>query len=768
MTIITKEDGRRSLPFDKPRLFRFIDSVFENHPHLDVEAFKEKMERFIELRSEVKAEQITDRMINNANDLVGIEDGQHPDYQFIAAGIYLRTLYKEASRNRVYDAADKYGNFYGLIRTLVEKGIYTKDLLKYYSKEEIAELQAVIDPERDKLYNHYGLFLVADRYLAKDHDGNLYELPQERHMVIAMNEMINEAPSKRMELVKEAYWAMSNLYMTVATPTMANSGKTYGQLSSCFIETVEDSLDGIYMTDHDIARLSKDGGGIGLYLGYVRTEGATLKGFKGKSKGIVPWAKKFNQTGVAVDQLGTRQGSIALYYPVFGKDIFQFLDLKLNNGDDRFRAHDIFQGVCLPDLFMEQVEKRGDWALFDPKEVLDAKGWYLDDFFDEEKGNGTFRQKYYELLNDPTVSKTIVPAIDIMKRIMKTQLEVGALYHFYRDEVNRMNPNKKYRADGTAICTILCSNLCTEIMQNMSPTVISKEYLTEDYDKIIIEKIPGDFVVCNLSSITLSRAVPDGVLERLIPIQVRMLDNVIDLNEDKITVKQAVASNRKYRAIGLGVSGWHHLLALKGIKWQSERAVKYADELFEDINYLVIKASADLAHEKGSYPAFTGSEWQTGKYFERRGYDSQAWLALSDYVAKGGLRNGYLMAVAPTGSTSGISGTTPGIDPVFKLTYAEEKKNFKCPVTAPDLGPKTIFYYNPTAYKIDQMWSIRQNAARQRHVDQAQSFNLYVTHDVRATELLKLHLEVWKAGIKSSYYIRSTSIEAVEECEVCQ
>lgn len=762
--MITKEEGKRSLPFDVLRLKRFITSITGRFPHLDAEEYTDKITKVIEAKDAFKAEQITDRLILEALERIGIEDGQHPDWTFVASEIYLRSLYKKASSNRVYDASEKYRNFYSLIKTLTSKGIYTKELLQKYSKEEIQALANAIVPSRDLLFNYIGLRTLADRYLATDHDRNLYELPQERFMIIAMTLMMDELPEKRLALVEDSYWALSNLYMTVATPTLSNAGKSYGQLSSCFIDTVSDSLDGIYTSDHDIARLSKGGGGIGMYLGYIRSKGSYIKNFKGISKGIVSWAKKYNQTAVSVDQLGTRAGSIALYYPLHGKDIFSHLDLKLNNGDERLRAHDVFLGVCVPDLFMEQVEKRGDWALFDPKEVFDAKGWYLDDYFDEERGRGSYREKYYELLNDPAVSKEIVPAIEIMKRIMKSQLETGVPYMFYRDEVNRMNPNKKYRADGTAIATILCSNLCSEIAQNMSPTVIVEERL--EGDKIIIEKSVGDFVVCNLSSITLSRAVPDGVLERLIPIQVRMLDNVIDLNEDKIEVKQAVATNRRYRAVGLGQSGWHHLLAIKGIKWQSDRAVEYADELYEQIAFLTIKASAELAREKGSYPAFEGSEFQTGEFFERRGYDSDKWLSLKEYVS-GGIRNGYLLATAPTGSTSVISGTTAGIDPVFKLTYAEEKKNYKIPVTAPDLGPQTMWFYNPTAYKIDQHWSIKQNAARQRHVDQAQSFNLYVTHDIRAKDFLELHLAVWKSGIKTSYYVRSTSIE-VEECEVCQ
>jgi ribonucleoside-diphosphate reductase alpha chain len=262
MTVITKEDGKRQLPFDQPRLERFIDSVTERYPHLDIEEFKTYITNFVAGKTEFKARQITDRLIGYALDHVGKSEGEHPDWTFVAAEIYMRQLYKEAATNRVYNPKDKYGDFFALIRTLVGKGIYTKDLLKNYSPEEIDALEAVMVPERDQLFNYLGLFQLTDRYLAKDHDKNLYELPQERWMIIAMTLMMKEPKDKRLTLVKEAYWALSNLYMTVATPTLSNAGKTFGQLSSCFIETVDDSLDGIYLADHDIARLSKDGGGI--------------------------------------------------------------------------------------------------------------------------------------------------------------------------------------------------------------------------------------------------------------------------------------------------------------------------------------------------------------------------------------------------------------------------------------------------------------------------------------------------------------------------
>ncbi|MDX8044462.1 ribonucleoside-diphosphate reductase subunit alpha [Gracilibacillus sp. S3-1-1] len=700
-----------------------------------------------------------------------------PNWTFVAAHFHLSQLYQEAANNRGYDQADKYGDFYHLIQTLTDKGIYSTELLNHYTKEDITSLQQAIDADKDNLFNYIGLFLLGDRYLARDHDRNLYELPQERFMIIAMTLMQNEPQEKRVELVKEAYWALSNLYMTVATPTLSNAGKSYGQLSSCFIDTVDDSLDGIYLNNWDIARLSKDGGGIGIYYGKVRALGSDIKKFKGNSSGVVPWIRLINDTAVSVDQLGQRQGAVAIYLDVFHKDIMNgFLDLKTNNGDERRKAHDIFTGVSIPDLFMEQLKETdasgksiGEWHTFCPHQVKQMMGWKdengnplgLEDFYDEED-NKYFSEKYWEAVNHPLLPRKTYRAMDIMARIMVAQLETGTPYMFYRDEVNRQNPNKHKRGVGKT--SIYCSNLCTEIAQNMSPTTISKEYQDEDGNIVIVRK-PGDFVVCNLSSVNLPNAVRAEVLDRLIAIQVRMLDNVIDLNT--ISVGQAQVTNKKYRAVGLGTFGWHHLLALESIHWESDEAVEYADKVYEDIAYYTIKASMELAKEKGAYSEFAGSEWETGVYFDRRDYHSDRWNELRKDVAANGIRNGWLMAVAPNSSTAKIGGSTDGIDPIYNVEYAEEKKNFKFKVTAPDLDHVTYNYYRRARHDLDQVWSIKQNAKRQRHIDQAISFNLYVRHDIKAKELLNLHMTAWENRLKTTYYVRSTSQTEIEECEAC-
>ncbi|MWV45789.1 ribonucleoside-diphosphate reductase subunit alpha [Paenibacillus sp. HJL G12] len=772
--LVTKPNNRQ-LAFDEIRLSVYADRVLEGLETLD----KERLLRGV--TSKLRREEVTGDEISNAFTMSALElvTKEEPAWKFAAARSLLTSLYKKAAYNRRYKAYpdEPYGALYPLISELVQKGIYREELLECYTKEQIEELGKCIDHSRDLLFDYIGLLTLSDRYLARDFDGRVMELPQERYMIIAMYLMHTEPAEKRMELVKEAYWAMSNIYMTAATPTMSNAGKKVaGQLSSCFIDTVDDSLEGIFDSNTDVARLSKMGGGIGVYLGKVRARGSDIRGHKNTSSGVIPWIRQLNNTAVSVDQLGTRKGAVAVYLDVFHKDILAFLDLKLNNGDERMRAHDVFHGVCIPDLFMEAVQERHEWNLFCPHEVKKVMGWKdekgtplgLEDFYDETVGQGEFREKYAEAVAHPLLSRITVPAIDIMKRVMKSQLETGTPYMFYRDTVNRSNPN---RAHGM----VYSSNLCTEIMQNQSATVVEKEELvTKDgQTRIVISKIPGDFVVCNLNSIHLARAVPADVLERLIPIQVRMLDNVIDINN--IEVLQAQYTNSQYRAVGLGTFGLHHLLALEGIRWESDAAVEYNDNLYEKINYLLVRSSMELAKEKGRYAKFEGSDWESGAYFTSRGYvdgehvgkfvTTEQWKELQQEVQKNGVRNAWLFAIAPNGSTSIIAGSTASIDPLYDLLSYEEKTTYKIANPAPDLSEKTIWYYK-TAFMIDQNWSIKMASARQRHVDQGQSFNLYVRPDIRASDFLELHLHAWSAGIKSTYYVRSRAL-TIEECESC-
>ena len=301
----------------------------------------------------------------------------------------------------------------------------------------------------------------------------------------------------------------------------------------------------------------------------------------------------------------------------------------------------------------------------------------------------------------------------------------------------------------------------------MSPIEhISSEVCAENGDTIVVTRTrPGDFVVCNLASLSLGNlpVEDEEYMQKTVETAVRALDNVIDLNF--YPLEYAKVTNHKYRSIGLGVSGYHHMLAKRRVKWESKEHLALADAVFERINYAAVKASAALAKEKGRYSLFEGSDWQTGAYFEKRGYTSEKWSALRKTVAEQGLRNAYLLAIAPTSSTSVLSGTTAGIDPVMKCFFLEEKKGSMLPRVAPELSMQTWWYYKG-AHTVDQLWSVRASGIRQRHIDQAQSMNLYITNEFTMRQVLALYLEAWKSGVKTIYYVRSKSLE-VEDCDSC-
>lgn len=681
-----------------------------------------------------------------------------PNWQFAASKIYTYELYDEVRENRGLNSSeDLYKNYYDFISQLTDRGLYGKYILDNYTKEDILELEKTIKPERDFLFNYSGINLLSKRYLVQDYNRNPVELPQQMFMGIAMHLAIPEDKSKRVYWAKRFYDVLSSLKATMATPTMSNARKPFYQLSSCFIDTVEDSLEGIYKSLDNFAQVSKFGGGMGIYMGKVRALGSSIRGFKGASGGIIPWVKLFNDTAVAVDQLGVRNGSVAIWLDAWHKDIPEFLQIRTNNGDDRKKAHDVFPGLCYPDLFWKLAENNidSDWYMMCPHEIKEIKGYSLEDFYGDE-----WEEKYYECVNDERIEKRVMSVKDIVRLIIKSAAETGAPFAFYRDTVNKMNPNKH---NGI----IYSSNLCTEIMQNMSPMEINKsEIINEDGSCIVTQNIiPGDFVVCNLSSVVLGNidVCSEEEVEYVVETQIRAMDNVIDLNY--YSVPFAEVTNKKYRAIGLGTSGYHHMLANNRIHWTEEKHKDFADEVYERINYYAVKASMKIAKEKGAYNLFKESDWDNGDYFELRGYKDEKWCALRKEIKENGMRNGYLLAVAPNGSTATIAGTSEGIDPVMARFYLEEKKGSIIPKTAPDLNDDNYWYYNP-AYNIDQGWSVQMNGIRQRHIDQGQSFNLYITNNYTMRQIMNLYIEACKCGVKSIYYVRSKSLE-VTECESC-
>ena len=724
-----------------------VQEEFDNQRY-PIESLLFKFESF--LKPNMTEEDMLKALTRAASELTSKES---PDWEIIAARFLMYQIDFEIEKSEErYELFD----FKSKIEFLTEKGLYGAYILENYSSEEIDELEKYMDYSRNNIFTYSGLDLLRKRYLITNHKGDLIERVQEMFMGIAMHLAIPEAD--KVAFAKRLYDILSNLKATMATPTMTNARKPFNQLSSCFIDTVPDTLKGIYRSVTNFAEVSKHGGGMGLYFGKVRANGSDIRGFEGVAGGVIRWIRLANDTAVAVDQLGVRQGAVAVYLDIWHKDIPEFLGLRTNNGDDRMKAHDVFPGVCVPDLFwkLTRDDINADWHMFDPHEVEKKYGKALEDTYGEE-----FEEFYHKLVADKDISRRTMSVKDMVRLLIKSWTETGTPFIFNRDIVNKANPNKHKGM-------IYSSNLCTEIAQNMSPSEsISTEIVDENGDTIIVNKTkPGDFVECNLASLTLGKVgVNDPTdLEETVRTIVRALDNVIDLNY--YPTPYAKVTNKKYRAIGLGTSGYHHMLVKNDIRWQDEKAhEEFVDKVYEDINYYAIKESVEIAKEKGSYSCFEGSDWQTGAYFDQRDYKSERWEKLKEEIKDSGLRNGYLMAVAPTGSTSIISGTSAGVDPIMSRYFLEEKKGAIVPRVAPGLTTKTFWLYE-NAHDIDQNISMKMAGVRQRHIDQAQSVNIYITTEYTMRQILNVYITAWESGVKSIYYVRGKSLE-VEECDSC-
>ncbi|PWL66723.1 MAG: ribonucleoside-diphosphate reductase subunit alpha [Amedibacillus dolichus] len=727
-------------------VFLHIQKDFDMEVY-DMSALLTKLRTF--LKETMNSEQRMEMLIRASVEMISKDA---PKWEYIAARLFAYRMHNDiAARMQQLGIQD----FYGKLAYLTKEGYYGSYILENYTQKDIAELEAYLQDERDQLFTYSGLELVVKRYLMRAHNHDILETPQEMFMGIAMHLAIPE--QERVVWAKKIYDVLSSLKATMATPTMSNARRPYHQLSSCFIDCVDDSLMNIYKSIENFAQVSKYGGGMGLYFGKVRASGSDIRGYEGAAGGIIRWIKLVNDTATAVDQLGVRQGAVAVYLDVWHKDLPEFLNLRTNNGDDRMKAHDIFPALCYPDLFwrMAKEDLNATWYLMCPHEIHKTMGYHLEDYYGEE-----WEKRYFECVNDPRISKREMLLKDIVRLILKSAVETGTPFAFNRDHVNRMNPNGH---EGM----IYCSNLCTEIAQNMKPLeLLEKEIVEVDGESIVVERSKaGEFVVCNLASLTLGNldVQNDSELREVIRVLVRALDNVIDLNYYPLSY--AKITNRRYRPIGLGVSGYHHMLAKQGLRFESEEHLAFVDTLFEKINYYALEASSDLAKEKGSYACFEGSDYATGSYFDKRSYVDEKWRNLRKQVKENGLRNGYLMAVAPTSSTSIISGTSAGVDPIMNKYFLEEKKGSMITRVAPDLSPATFWLYKQ-AHLIDQSWIVRAAGVRQRHIDQAQSVNLYITNEFTLRKVLNLYIEAWEQGVKTIYYIRSKSLE-VEECESC-
>jgi ribonucleoside-diphosphate reductase alpha chain len=746
----------------------------------------------LQFRDMITSEEIQTTLIKTAVDKIDID---RPNWTFVAARLFLYDIYHKATGFTGYNH----------LRDHFERGEKEgRIVLGLKDKYDLDDLNDYIKPERDLQFTYLGLRTLYDRYLLKDRSGVPIELPQQLFMGVAMFLAQNEFDCQ--SWAKKFYDILSKFEVMAATPTLSNARTPRHQLSSCYIGSTPDNIEGIFDGYKEMALLSKFGGGIGWDWSLVRGMGSYIDGHKHAAGGIVPFLKIANDVAIAVDQLGTRKGAIAVYIEPWHVDVRDFLDLKKNSGEERRRAHDLFPALWLNDLFMQRVEEDATWTLFDPFEVTE-----LTELYGEE-----FEKRYVELEHsDDDITREVISAKGLWKEILRSYFETGNPFLTFKDAANKANPNKH---EGV----IRSSNLCTEIFQNTGPNTYKTRFTftdgtIESYDEnemltvdsgvtkpakkvtaldslngkqiwiVDKEKIDGATAVCNLASINLSKVHTQEDLARVIPTAVRMLDNVIDLNFYPLA--KVKRTNEKSRSIGLGVMGEAQMLAENKIEWGSYEHFTKIDEVMESVSYYTIEASSNLALEKGKYPTFDGSDWSKGifpidkanenacKLVDRGGLFGYThdWMALKEKVKADGMRNGYLMAVAPTSSISILTGTTQAIEPVYKRKWFEENLSGLIPVVAPNLSPETWQYYTPS-YDLDQNVLIKAGAIRQKWIDQGQSLNIFITLDKASGKYLnEIYMNAWKFGLKSTYYLRSQSPESTndvedrsQECVGCQ
>jgi len=703
---------------------------------------------------------------------------QEPNYSKVSARLLLANLTTEAinwvdQSDRVFsevDLSNPYESYFSsYIKAASEHELLDEELTRY----DLSKLTSAIKPERDQSFNYLGLQTLYDRYFIQN-DGIRIELPQAFFMRVAMGLAINEIDREARAI--EFYELLSSFNFMSSTPTLFNSGTLRPQLSSCFLTTVPDDLHGIYSSLRDNAMLSKFAGGLGNDWTPVRGMASRIKGTNGQSQGVVPFLKVANDTAVAVNQGGKRKGAMCAYLETWHIDIEDFLDLRKNTGDERRRTHDMNTANWVPDLFLKRVCEEGEWTLFSPEEVpelheLTGKAFEAA-YISYEK-----RVKKGEIKNSKSIK-----AVELWRKMLGMIFETGHPWITFKDPCNIRYTNQH-------LGVVHSSNLCTEITLHTN-------------DK--------EIAVCNLGSVNLAQHIKkNGIdkekLEKTITTAMRMLDNVIDYNY--YSVPQARNSNLQHRPVGLGLMGFQDALYLQNIAYASEGAVDFADQSMELISYYAIKASSDLAKERGSYASFEGSLWskgilpidsakqlgeERGNYFDQN-LDSQLdWSKLREQVQSVGMRNSNCLAIAPTATISNICGVSQSIEPTYQNIYVKSNlsgefsvvnyhlinqlkslnlwdevmssdlKYFDGSVQQINRVPDQIKALYATAFEIDSCWLIEAGSRRQKWIDQAQSLNLYMA-EPSGKKLDQMYKLAWVRGLKTTYYLRSLGATKVEK-----
>lgn len=767
-------DGAR-VPLDMSRVAKVIEEACANIDHVDPKLVQKDVMR--NLFDGLTYKDLSKALILTARTLIEKE----PNYTYVTARLLLDELRTEAltfmgiqQQATVEEMQTLYAAYF---KAFIKRGIELARIDTSLLHFDLDRLAKALLPMRDLQFTYLGLQTLYDRYFIHS-DGTRYELPQAFFMRIAMGLALNEKDKEARAI--EFYQLLSSFDYMSSTPTLFNSGTIRSQLSSCYLSTVPDDLEGIFNSIRDNALLSKFAGGLGNDWSFVRASGSHIQGTNGKSQGPVPFMVVANFMLVAVNQGGKRKGAGCAYLETFHKDIQDFLELRKNTGDERRRTHDMNTANWIPDLFMKRVHEDGEWTLFSPDETPDLHDLYGKAFEEAYLGYEA-RARRKEMKNTTTIS-----AVKLWRKMLSLLFETGHPWITFKDPCNLRSPQQH--------CGVVhSSNLCTEITLNTSDDEIA---------------------VCNLGSINLpahinAQGLDIEKLERTINTAIRMLDNVIDINY--YSVPQARRSNLRHRPIGLGLMGFQDALYKLGIDYTSEEAVEFADRSMELISYYAIKASSNLAEERGAYSTFEGSLWSKGilpidsidllrqargaLYLELDTSQTLDWEALRRRVKIVGMRNSNVMAIAPTATISNIVGVSQSIEPTFQNLYVKSNlsgeftvinmylvnelralnlwdevmvndlKYFNGSVQAIDRIPTELKRRFATSFEIDARWLIEAGSRRQKWIDQSQSLNLYMA-EPSGKKLDQIYRLAWIRGLKTTYYLRSMGATSAEKSTI--
>ena len=768
---ITVLDGDFKRCFSEESIRAIVVDACEGIPGADPAPIVEQTLR--DLYDEMPIEKVDEAVLLAARAMIE----KDPIYDKVTTQLFLRKIRYEVLGHEAYEdvMACMYAEHF---QYMVVKGIAAGRYDPLLAGFDLVRLGNALQPERDRLFRYLGLQTLYDRYFTHIEERRI-ELPQSFFMRVAMGLALNEVDMNDKAI--EFYGVLSSFHFINSTPTLFNSGTNVQQLSSCYLTTVPDDLDGIYEAIKENAMLQKFAGGLGNDWTSVRSLGSRIKGTNGKSQGVIPFLKVVNDTAVAVNQGGRRKGAVCCYLETWHLDIEEFLELRKNTGDERRRTHDMNSANWVPDLFMKRVIEKGEWTLFSPVDVPD-----LHDKFGREFESAYIRYEAKAASGGIKHFKKML-AIDLWRKMLTMLFETGHPWITFKDPCNIRSPQQH-------VGVVHSSNLCTEITLNTSPTEIA---------------------VCNLGSVNLvahMRQNRDGVYEldhgllrETVRVAMRMLDNVIDLNY--YSVEKARTSNMLHRPVGLGMMGLQDALHLLRVPFASEEALLFNSSAAEEMCYYAYEGSSDLAVERGTYPSYSGSLWSKGILppdsvellrGERGGYLEVAapmtmdWSALRERILENGMRNSNCVAIAPTATIANIVGVSASTEPSYQNLYVKSNlsgeftvvneylvadlkrlglwgevmvadlKYFDGSIQGIDRIPGDLKRLYATAFEIDAKWLIEAAAVRQIWIDQAQSLNLYFKHPSGGTldEAYKL---AWVRGLKTTYYLRSLGASASEK-----